>query len=117
MGASQAGFAMDTPLDTARDAAARDARSGRRSRRQQHDDRAGAALRPRCLRERDDLAALGQPAVHLGLEHRLPARRAVALAVDDAQAAQAALLGAADERANRVARFIATHAMKVELVL
>ena len=57
---------------------------------QQHDQRPGAALRPGGLGEGDHLGALRQPALHLGLEHRLAPGRAVALAVHHAHAAQAA---------------------------
>ena len=56
------------------------------------------------VREGEHLAALHQPRLHLRLQHRLAARRAVALAVDDAHAAQAGARRLAQEGGEALAR-------------
>ena len=57
---------------------------------EQHDESASAAIAAACLHEGQHLVLLHQPAAHPALEHRLAPRRAVALAVHDAHATQAA---------------------------
>jgi hypothetical protein len=62
-----------------------------RGRLQQHQQRPGAAFGRLGLHEGQHLGLLDQPALHLALEHRRLARRAQALAMHHAHAAQARL--------------------------
>lgn len=69
------------------------------------------------LHEGQHFLLLDQPALHPALEHRRLAGRAQALAMHHAHAAQAGLVGFADESAQRIARVLAAKTVQVELAL
>ena len=73
---------------------------------QQHQHRAAAARMLRRLGVGEDVVPLRQPTAHLALQHGLAVGRRESLAVDDADAAQAAATRAADGNrpANRAPR-------------
>src|SRR5438034_1199163 len=88
-----------------------------RRRPQQDQQRAMPAVGRACLGEGNDLALLREPAFHFCFEHRLAPRRAVALAVDHTNAAQAVPIGVAQECAEPLACLVAAQTVQVELTL
>src|ERR1019366_2153029 len=62
-------------------------------------------------------ALLNEPTLHLRFQHGFASRRAVALAVDDANAAQAGAHGVAKKGAEALTRLVAAQAVQVELGL
>src|SRR6185369_8772826 len=75
------------------------------------------AFVPTGLHEGQHLVLLDQPALHAALEHRRLARGAQALAVHYAHAAPTSTVRFADERGQRLARFLAAQAVQVDLAL
>src|SRR3546814_7004842 len=71
------------------------------ARPQQHGDRAHPAIDDACRAIGDDVLAAAQPAAEQRLDHRTAVRRAVALAVDDAHAAQIPVMAMRDELRDR----------------
>lgn len=84
---------------------------------QQNDEGTSAALGSACLAKGHHFFLLHQPAAHLVLQYRLLVDGAKSLAVNDANATHAALDRIAQELGQRFARFLAPHAMQVELPL
>src|SRR4029079_16127827 len=80
---------------------------------EQHDQRAVSTVGRTRMRESQDLAALQEPCLRLRLQHGLAAGRAVALAVNDADAAQAGLRRVANELGEALARGVAAQAVQV----
>ena len=67
--------------------------------------------------EREHVLMLHEPRFHFRLQHRLAPRRAVALAVDDANAAVARARRLAQKGRDALVRFVAAQAVQVDLVL
>ena len=89
----------------------------RAARLEQHEHGARAAVvRPR-LTERDHFLFLHEPRAHFALEHRFASDRPKSLAVNHAQAAQPAFHRFTDKFRQRLTRFLAPHAVQVELRL
>lgn len=89
----------------------------RAARLQQHEHGARAAVVRARLTERDHFRLLHEPRAHLALQDRLLSDGAEPLAVNHAQTAQPALHRFADELGQRLARFLAAHAVQIELRL
>src|SRR5690242_12425954 len=87
------------------------------SRPEEHDDRAAAAVHRARLHEGEHLVAARKELADAALEHRLPASRAQALAVDDPHAAQSAPAGVGEEARRLERRLVGGEAVQVELVL
>ena len=91
--------------------------SDRRLRAQQHVDGAGAAVDGARGGECHDVQVTAQPEIHRDLEHRAARARAIALAVDDSDAAAAGVAAARDEIGELVARRRLTQAVQIQFVL
>src|SRR5512135_1392847 len=83
---------------------------------QQHDDRAASAVDRARLDEREHLVAAREHAPHAPLEDGLAPRRAQALAMHDAHAAQPPAPAIGEERRSLGGRLVAGEAVQVELL-